>query len=164
MSGNPPSCAVKIADLRSSEMALHTRQPIKTIRLRASQSDERAALQGEDINRYTQSPHPPPHHPHHPNTPPRLLDVREPSEHTSGNIPTSLNIPIKSSPDALFLPAEEFEDKFGFAKPSPDAEVVFYCKSGVRSRAAAELARQGGYDKVGEYAGSWLDWEKNLKG
>ena len=39
--------------------------------------------------------------------------------------------------------------------------MVFYCRSGVRSRAAAELARQGGWKNVGEYAGSWLDWEKN---
>jgi rhodanese-related sulfurtransferase len=38
---------------------------------------------------------------------------------------------------------------------------VFYCKAGVRSRAAAELARQAGWEKVGEYPGSWLDWEKN---
>lgn len=41
-----------------------------------------------------------------------------------------------------------------------DKEVVFYCKSGVRSRAAAELARQAGYECVGEYPGSWLDWVK----
>jgi hypothetical protein len=28
----------------------------------------------------------------------------------------------------------------------------------VRSRAAAQLARQGGWEKTGEYPGSWLDW------
>lgn len=75
-----------------------------------------------------------------------------------------MNIPIKSSPDALFLPAEEFEDRFGFEKPSQENEVVFYCRSGVRSSAAAELARQSGYEKVGEYRGSWLDWEKQEGG
>lgn len=37
---------------------------------------------------------------------------------------------------------------------------MFYCKAGVRSRAAAGLARQGGWKRVGEYSGSWLDWEK----
>lgn len=41
-----------------------------------------------------------------------------------------------------------------------DTEVVFYCKSGVRSRAAAELARQAGFEQVGEYPGSWMDWVK----
>ncbi|KAK5112385.1 hypothetical protein LTR62_004348 [Meristemomyces frigidus] len=89
-----------------------------------------------------------------------IIDVREPSEHTSGHIPHSLNIPLKSSPDALLLPAEEFADRFGFAKPDLEAEVVFYCKSGVRSSAAAELARRGGYGRVAEYRGSWVDWER----
>jgi len=28
----------------------------------------------------------------------------------------------------------------------------------VRSRAAAQLARQAGWEKTGEYPGSWLDW------
>lgn len=36
-----------------------------------------------------------------------------------------------------------------------------YCKAGVRSRAAAGLARQAGWEKVGEYQGSWLDWASN---
>jgi len=54
---------------------------------------------------------------------------------------------------------EAFEDKFGFAQPDKEIEVIFYCKSGVRSRAAAELARRAGWERVGEYPGSWLDWE-----
>lgn len=37
---------------------------------------------------------------------------------------------------------------------------MFYCKSGVRARAAAELARQAGWETMGEYSGSWLDWDK----
>ena len=59
------------------------------------------------------------------------------------------------------LPAEEFEDRFGFEKPATDKEVVFYCKAGIRSSAAAKLASDNGYAKVGEYRGSWLDWTKN---
>ncbi len=35
---------------------------------------------------------------------------------------------------------------------------MFYCKAGVRSRAAAGMALQGGYGRVGEYAGSWDEW------
>ena len=88
------------------------------------------------------------------------LDVREPSEFQDGYIPSAINIPIKSQPDALFLPEEEFEDRFGFEKPPTDKEVVFYCKSGVRSSAAAQLAQQHGYQNVAEYRGSWLDWQK----
>lgn len=60
----------------------------------------------------------------------------------------------------MFLPEEEFEDRFGFPKPQTDKEVVFYCKSGVRSSAAAQLAQQQGYNNVAEYRGSWMDWRK----
>lgn len=61
----------------------------------------------------------------------------------------------------MFLPEDEFEDRFGFSKPDKDKELVFYCKAGVRSSAAAQLAQQHGYEKVSEYRGSWLDWRKN---
>ena len=90
-----------------------------------------------------------------------IIDVREPSEvKATGRIPGAQNVPITSSPDALFLPAEDFEDRFGFPKPSATDEVVFYCKAGVRSRTAAGLARMAGWEKVGEYPGSWNEWEQ----
>ncbi|KAK5118691.1 hypothetical protein LTR85_007897 [Meristemomyces frigidus] len=89
-----------------------------------------------------------------------IIDVREPAEYEEGYIPTAINIPIKSQPDAMLLPADEFEDRFGFAKPDADKEVVFYCKAGVRSSAAAQLAAQVGYKNVAEYRGSWMDWTK----
>ena len=94
-----------------------------------------------------------------------LIDVREPNELLqTGRIPTAKSIPISSAPDAFFMPEEDFETKFGFPRPSEKDEVIFYCKAGVRSRQAALLAGQarpafGG--KVGNYNGSWLDWEKN---
>lgn len=90
-----------------------------------------------------------------------LIDVREPHEYSEGHIPNAVNLPIQTSPDALFLPADDFQDKFGVPKPEAGTEVVFYCKAGVRSKAAAELARQLGYREVSEYPGSWLDWVKN---
>ncbi|PMD23193.1 Rhodanese-like protein [Hyaloscypha hepaticicola] len=90
-----------------------------------------------------------------------LIDTREPSElQATGTIPGSINIPITTKPDSFFISAEEFEDRMGFERPGKEKEVVFYCKAGVRSRAAAELARQAGWEKVGEYSGSWMDWEK----
>lgn len=94
-----------------------------------------------------------------------LIDVREPSELlATGRIPTAKSVPISSAPDAFFMSEEDFETKFGFQRPGEKAEVIFYCKAGVRSRQAALLAGQarplfGG--KVGNYNGSWLDWEKN---
>ncbi|KAF3394682.1 Thiosulfate sulfurtransferase RDL1 [Penicillium rolfsii] len=98
-------------------------------------------------------------------TPVILIDVREPAELTgTGIIPTAINIPLASQPDALYLTADEFETRFGFPKPSTDAEqqIVFYCKAGVRARAAAQLAVQAGYkaEQLGVYDGSWLDWER----
>ncbi|KAL0264914.1 hypothetical protein SLS55_000868 [Diplodia seriata] len=90
-----------------------------------------------------------------------LIDVREPHEFAGGFIPTAHNMPIASVPEGIFLPADEFEDRFGFQKPTAGNEVVFYCKAGVRSSSAAQLAQQAGYERVGEYRGSWLDWVKN---
>jgi rhodanese-related sulfurtransferase len=98
-------------------------------------------------------------------TPVILIDVREPAELTgTGIIPSAINIPLASQPDALFLTADEFETRFGFPKPSADSEqqqIVFYCKAGVRARTAAQLAVQAGYnaEQLGVYGGSWLDWE-----
>ncbi|KAF2456090.1 Rhodanese-like domain-containing protein [Lineolata rhizophorae] len=91
----------------------------------------------------------------------QLIDVREPQEYANGHIPTALNIPVTTQPDALFLSPEEFEDRFGFAKPATDKGVIFYCKAGVRSATMAQLAINAGYKDVGEYKGSYMDWEKN---
>jgi rhodanese-related sulfurtransferase len=89
-------------------------------------------------------------------------DTREPGElQSTGRIPGAINIPVSSQSDAWFISDEEFEDRFGFERPEKDTELVMYCKAGVRSRAAAGLARQAGWESVGEYEGSWLDWSKN---
>lgn len=55
---------------------------------------------------------------------------------------------------------DDFEALYGFARPARDAKLVFYCKAGVRARAAAGLAAHAGWADVGDYPGSWLDWEK----
>ena len=99
----------------------------------------------------------------HPSSSRILIDVREPGELLqTGRIPTAKSIPVSSAPDAFFMPEEDFESKFGFSRPSSKQEVIFYCKSGVRSRTASLLAGQAGFGgKIGNYGGSWLDWEKN---
>ncbi|KAI9824445.1 MAG: hypothetical protein M1832_001980 [Thelocarpon impressellum] len=89
-----------------------------------------------------------------------LIDVREPAEFAAGAIPGAINVPITSAPDALSLPPDEFEERFGVAKPDAGKQLVFYCLAGVRSATAVALARRGGYERVGDYAGSWQDWEK----
>ncbi|CAN9117966.1 unnamed protein product [Alternaria alternata] len=60
-----------------------------------------------------------------------LIDVREPHEFEKDTIPTSINIPVTSQPDALLLDEEEFQDRFGFQKPPKGKEVVFFCKAGI---------------------------------
>ncbi|CUM55800.1 unnamed protein product [Debaryomyces tyrocola] len=92
----------------------------------------------------------------HPNS--LIVDVREPVEYEDGHIPNAINIPFKSSPGALDLSPEEFNDNFGFDKPSKDKELIFYCLAGVRSTAAEELADTFGYKKRGNYVGSYEDW------
>ncbi|CAK9437360.1 uncharacterized protein LODBEIA_P17380 [Lodderomyces beijingensis] len=87
-----------------------------------------------------------------------LVDVREPVEFNDGHIPGAINLPFKSSPGALDLNAEEFQESFGFDKPDAEKELVFYCLGGVRSSAAEELAHTFGYKKRGNYLGSWEDW------
>ncbi|KAI4865639.1 Rhodanese-like protein [Hypoxylon rubiginosum] len=89
-----------------------------------------------------------------------LIDVREPSELAqTGRIPGALNVPVASAPDSFHVPPDEFEDRYGVPRPDPaGSELVFYCKAGVRSRAAATIAREAGYANVGEYPGSWIDW------
>ncbi|KAF1836448.1 Rhodanese-like protein [Decorospora gaudefroyi] len=89
-----------------------------------------------------------------------LIDVREPHEFDTNSIPTAINLPITSQPDALLLDEQEFHDRFGFAKPPKGKEIVFFCKAGVRGSAAAGIARKAGYTNIGEYRGSWLDWQK----
>ena len=64
-----------------------------------------------------------------------------------GSIPSAVNLPLSVLPNALHLPAAEFKEKFGFEKPRPDQEVTFYCRSGVRSTTASDVAKRNGYTK-----------------
>ncbi|OAA44406.1 Rhodanese domain protein [Metarhizium rileyi] len=89
-----------------------------------------------------------------------IVDVREPLElQTTGKIPGAINIPVTSAVQGFHVADADFEDMYGFARPSRDTALLFYCKAGVRARSAAALAKQAGWQDVGEYPGSWLDWE-----
>jgi rhodanese-related sulfurtransferase len=54
---------------------------------------------------------------------------------------------VHELPSALALSPDDFEETFGFKKPSPDTRLVFFCRSGARSSGAVELARAAGYTK-----------------
>ncbi|XP_053666766.1 rhodanese domain-containing protein CG4456-like [Anopheles marshallii] len=95
-----------------------------------------------------------------PNHPEKLLiDVREPSElAATGQIPTSINIPLKTVRNELGLSPEEFEKKYGRKKPAASDPIIFSCRSGVRAGQAAQEADQLGYKNVKNYVGSWLEY------
>ena len=53
---------------------------------------------------------------------------------------------------------EDFEDSFGFSKPSMDETIVFTCKAGIRSMHAAQFAAMCGYSNLINYSGGSDDW------
>ncbi|TQS34171.1 hypothetical protein Golomagni_05455 [Golovinomyces magnicellulatus] len=91
---------------------------------------------------------------------PETVDVREPHElQETGKIPGAINIPITSAIESFHIDEADFEDLHGFQRPEKDQTLVFYCKAGVRAKSAAALAQHAGWKSVGEYPGSWLDWD-----
>ncbi|PPR01174.1 hypothetical protein CVT24_006050 [Panaeolus cyanescens] len=87
-----------------------------------------------------------------------LIDVREPDEVIQGMIPSAVNLPLSVLPAALNLSSVEFKEKYGFDKPKKDQEVTFYCRSGMRSSTASDVAKRNGYTNILNYKGSWLEW------
>ncbi|KAI9454844.1 Rhodanese-like protein [Lactarius psammicola] len=88
-----------------------------------------------------------------------LIDVREPDEVLQGMIPSAVNLPLSGLSGALHLDGEKFRETYGFRKPALDQEIVFYCRSGMRSSSASDVARRNGYKNILNYKGSWLDWK-----
>jgi len=66
----------------------------------------------------------------------KLVDVRTPSEHRSGHIKGSLNLPVQD----LARRMAEIGEK--------DKPVVVYCASGMRSASAASMLKRAGYTQV----------------
>jgi rhodanese-related sulfurtransferase len=76
-----------------------------------------------------------------------LIDVREKDEVAQGAIPTAKNISVQVLDQALVLEEQQFKRYFGFTKPKKEDQIVFYCRSGKRSAAAASIAERLGYKK-----------------
>ncbi|KAJ8662357.1 hypothetical protein O0I10_002051 [Lichtheimia ornata] len=92
-----------------------------------------------------------------------LIDVREPNELLQGSIPSAKNVPLSKFLVAWSMSEEDFEDEFGFEKPSDGDEVVLYCQAGIRSNKAADFLREIGYKRVFNYPGSWADYAERTK-
>jgi rhodanese-related sulfurtransferase len=61
-------------------------------------------------------------------------------------IPGAVNVPLSVLSSALHLSPGDFQQKFGFEKPTVEHELVFYCRSGMRSASATDVAKRNGYN------------------
>lgn len=76
-----------------------------------------------------------------------VLDVREDYEYESGHIPGAVLLPVGD------ISRQSAQKAIG----QPDRIVLVYCRSGARSRMAAQLLADLGYTQVYEFGGI-LSW------
>lgn len=72
-----------------------------------------------------------------------ILDVREQDEYTTGHIPGAILLSVGSIT----------EETAAAAIPEKDAVVLVYCRSGNRSKTAAQTLAELGYSNVYEFGG-----------
>jgi len=60
-------------------------------------------------------------------------------------IPGAVNIPLSVLASSLRLSPDVFSQTFGFEKPTQEQDLIFYCRSGMRSRSAADVAKRNGF-------------------
>lgn len=75
-----------------------------------------------------------------------LLDVREQEEFDSGHIP-----------GAILIPYTQIPQKAPTMLPDKDKLILIYCRSGRRSKIAAESLSQFAYTNIKEFGGI-IDW------
>ena len=80
-----------------------------------------------------------------------ILDVRRPGEYAEGHIPCAINLPNESIGTAAI---DELPDKAQL--------ILVYCRSGRRSKEAAEKLVKLGYTNVVEFGGI-LDWKGEIE-
>ena len=75
-----------------------------------------------------------------------ILDVREQDEYDAGHIP-----------GAILIPYTQIEEKVDEMLPDKDQLILVYCRSGRRSKIAAEALAALGYTNIKEFGGI-IDW------
>lgn len=78
-----------------------------------------------------------------------VLDVREVDEYVAGHIPGVPLIPMGALPELI--------DHFDASR-----EYVFVCRSGARSLKVAQFFQSAGFDKVHNYEGGMLAWDRDF--
>ncbi|CAH1250189.1 TSTD1 [Branchiostoma lanceolatum] len=63
----------------------------------------------------------------------------------------------------LKMPAEEFKEKYGVAKPGKD-NLLLHCLGGIRSRGALAIAHSLGFEKARHYIGGYAEWVAKQQG
>lgn len=80
-----------------------------------------------------------------------ILDTREQDEFDEGHIP-----------GAILIPYTEIENKAEEMLPDKDKLILVYCRSGRRSKIAAESLAKLGYTNVKEFGGI-IDWTYEIE-
>ena len=75
-----------------------------------------------------------------------ILDVRTQAEYDEGHIP-----------GAVLIPNTEIEDRAEGELPDKDQLILVYCRSGNRSKQAAQIQARLGYTNIKEFGGI-IDW------
>lgn len=75
-----------------------------------------------------------------------ILDVREQDEYDAGHIP-----------GAILIPYTQIDEKANEMLPDKDQLILVYCRSGRRSKIAAEALVEIGYTSIKEFGGI-IDW------
>jgi thiosulfate/3-mercaptopyruvate sulfurtransferase len=98
-----------------------------------------------------------------------ILDARSPEEFRgedvrtqySGHIPGAVNIDWRENFQANTTVLKEpvtLKTLYESKGITPDKEVIAHCQTGQRSAVSYWVLRLLGYPKVGNYAGSWVEW------
>ena len=80
-----------------------------------------------------------------------ILDVREQDEYDQGHIP-----------GAILIPYTQIEDRAEEVLTDQDQLILVYCRSGRRSKIAAEALVELGYTNIKEFGGN-IDWPYEIE-
>ena len=80
-----------------------------------------------------------------------ILDVRRPDEFAAGHIPNAINVPNES------IGTSEIPEL-----PNKDQLILVYCRSGRRSKEAADKLVKLGYTNIVEFGGI-LEWKGDIE-
>jgi thiosulfate/3-mercaptopyruvate sulfurtransferase len=97
-----------------------------------------------------------------------VLDTRSPEEFRGedvrakfgGHIPGAVNIDYRTNYTSAgtLKPPAELRQMYESKGVTPNKEVIAHCQTGQRSSTTYWVLRLLGYNKVGNYAGSWIEW------